>query len=189
MCGVVGYVGNEPKAIDVVLGGLSTLEYRGYDSAGIAFMRQGKIAAAKQTGRVQALRDSLNQNHVSTTAIGHTRWATHGAPTTSNAHPHHNTAKTIAVVHNGIIENYAELRDHLQEQGYIFASETDTEVIPHLIDFYRQSSKTFEEAFTKTLRQLRGAYALAVIRMKIPMHCMLLGFLALWCWGSMMAYA
>ncbi len=168
MCGIVGYIGTEQKAVDVVLAGLTGLEYRGYDSAGIAYMDGERIVVDKQVGRVQALRDSLGGEKKSGTAIGHTRWATHGTPTTLNAHPHYNADKSIMVVHNGIIENYAELRTHLQKQGYAFVSETDTEVIPHLIDFYRRSSKNFEEAFEQALNQLRGAYALAVMTAEEP---------------------
>jgi glutamine---fructose-6-phosphate transaminase (isomerizing) len=168
MCGIVGYIGKQEKGIDVVLNGLTSLEYRGYDSAGIAFIEDGRIITDKQVGRVQALRDSLGTGQKSSNVIGHTRWATHGTPTTLNAHPHYNTTRTIGVVHNGIIENYLELREHLQKQGYKFVSETDTEVIPHLIDFYRRSSKNFEEAFEETLNQLRGAYALGVITAEEP---------------------
>jgi glucosamine--fructose-6-phosphate aminotransferase (isomerizing) len=168
MCGIVGYIGTEQKAVDVVLAGLTGLEYRGYDSAGIAYMDGSKIVVDKQVGRVQALRDSLGNEKLSGTAIGHTRWATHGTPTTLNAHPHFNASKTIMAVHNGIIENYAELREHLKKQGYTFVSETDTEVIPHLIDFYRRSTKSFEQAFEETLNQLRGAYAIAVITTEEP---------------------
>jgi len=168
MCGIVGYIGEQPKAIDVVLDGLTALEYRGYDSAGIAYVNAATIMTDKQVGRVQALRDSLGDAHESHCAIGHTRWATHGGVSTINAHPQYNTAKTIAVVHNGIIENYLELRTHLEKQGYVFVSQTDTEVIPQLIDFYRRSSSTFQEAFEETLNQLRGAYALAVVAAEEP---------------------
>jgi len=168
MCGIVGCIGEQPKAMDVVLDGLTALEYRGYDSAGIAFLNSKKIETDKQVGRVQALRDSLGGNKKSANAIGHTRWATHGGVTAGNAHPHYNADKTIAVVHNGIIENYAELREHLQNQGYKFVSQTDTEVVPHLIDFYRRSSKNFEEAFEQALDQLRGAYALGVMTSEEP---------------------
>jgi len=169
MCGIVGYIGQQQKAVDAVLDGLTALEYRGYDSAGIAYRDGDKIIAIdKQVGRVQALRDSLGDSKQSNSAIGHTRWATHGTPTIGNAHPHYNTDKTIAVVHNGIIENYAELRDHLKKQGYVFVSETDTEVVPHLIDFYRRSSNTFQEALEQTLDQLRGAYALGVMTSEEP---------------------
>jgi glucosamine--fructose-6-phosphate aminotransferase (isomerizing) len=168
MCGIVGFIGKEPKAIDVVLDGLTALEYRGYDSAGIAYIAAGSILVDKQVGRVRMLRESLGTEPKSSNAIGHTRWATHGTPTILNAHPHFNTDKTIVAVHNGIIENYTELRTHLQLQGYSFLSETDTEVIPHLIDFYRKSSANFEEAFEQALNQLRGAYALCVMTSEEP---------------------
>lgn len=168
MCGIVGCIGEQPKAMDVVLDGLTALEYRGYDSAGIAFLDGKKIKLDKQVGRVQALRDSLGDGEKSAAAIGHTRWATHGTPTALNAHPHFNGEQSIMAVHNGIIENHTELRERLQKQGYTFVSETDTEVIPHLIDFYRRSSATFEEALEQALNQLRGAYALAVMSAEEP---------------------
>jgi len=167
MCGIVGYTGKQPKAIDAVLDGLTTLEYRGYDSAGITFLQRDKLVTNKQAGRVQALRGSLGTQR-SKSAIGHTRWATHGTPTVLNAHPHHNATHTIAVVHNGIIENHAELREQLRKRGYTFASETDTEVVPHLIDFYRRTSTTFQDAFERALNRLRGAYALAVTTTEEP---------------------
>ncbi len=168
MCGIVGYIGQKAKGVEVVLAGLQGLEYRGYDSAGVAYLAGGKIVVDKQVGRVQALRESLGTGVKSSLAIGHTRWATHGTPTITNAHPHFNADKTIMVVHNGIIENYAELREHLQQQGYAFVSETDTEVIPHLIDFYRRSSKDFTQAFKEALDQLRGAYAIGAITTHEP---------------------
>ncbi|PID99157.1 glutamine--fructose-6-phosphate transaminase (isomerizing) [Candidatus Saccharibacteria bacterium] len=164
MCGIVGYIGTEKKGVSVVLTGLEALEYRGYDSAGIAFAANGQITATKQTGRVHALAESLGNPHTeSMTAIGHTRWATHGTPTVANAHPHYNADRTIMVVHNGIIENHAELRDSLQKQGYEFVTDTDTEVIPHLLDFYARTSQNFQDAFRRTLEQLRGAYGLVVM--------------------------
>ncbi len=168
MCGIVGYISKQPKAITAVLDGLTTLEYRGYDSAGIAYVQEDELTVTKQIGRVQALRESLAPGTKAHNAIGHTRWATHGTPTTQNAHPHFNADHTIMVVHNGIIENHTELRSHLEKQGYTFVSETDTEVIPHLIDFYRKKSKSFETAFAEALNQLRGAYALAVITSEEP---------------------
>ncbi|MGF7229587.1 MAG: glutamine--fructose-6-phosphate transaminase (isomerizing) [Candidatus Saccharibacteria bacterium] len=166
MCGIVGYIGDKNNGIEAVLGGLQTLEYRGYDSAGIAFLDPAKQAhIIKQVGQVKNLRDCdepLPESGVSL-AIGHTRWATHGLPNIKNAHPHFNADKTIFVVHNGIIENASELRDLLTAEGYTFISQTDTEVIPHLIDFYVRSSKTFAAAFEKTLQKLQGAYAIAVM--------------------------
>jgi len=169
MCGIVGYIGKEQKALNVVLDGLTALEYRGYDSAGIAYQDGDKLVVDKQVGRVDALRESLGgAGKKATGAIGHTRWATHGTPTILNAHPHFNADHTIMAVHNGIIENYAELRKHLKQQGYKFVSETDTEVVPHLIDFYLRSSKSFIEAFEQALNQLRGAYSLVVMNTHEP---------------------
>ncbi len=172
MCGIVGYVGKKNGAIDVVLDGLSALEYRGYDSAGIAFLDQEKaIQTDKQVGRVQGLRDSLEQSDTtlkSDTAIGHTRWATHGGPSVTNAHPHYNKDRSIAVVHNGIIENHQELRELLQGHGYELASDTDTEVIPHLIDYYYQQTSNLQQAIEQTLKGLRGAYAILVMSSHKP---------------------
>lgn len=165
MCGIVGYIGSK-SATEVVLEGLKTLEYRGYDSAGIALLdNKGTPKLIKQVGRVEGLEKALNENELpaSSITIGHTRWATHGTPTLGNAHPHSNTAQTIFVAHNGIIENHAELRQWLQEQGYVFISDTDTEVIPHLIDHYYEKTRSFEEAFVKTIKELRGAYAILAV--------------------------
>lgn len=170
MCGIVGYIGNEKIGLNVVLAGLRALEYRGYDSAGAAYVDdKGDIVFEKQIGRVDSLAKELGEVTPKTaTAIGHTRWATHGSPSTANAHPHFNADGTIMVVHNGIIENYAELKDKLQAQGYSFVSETDTEVIPHLLDYYAKTSKDFEKAFQQTLAQLQGAYGLLVMTAAEP---------------------
>lgn len=170
MCGIVGYIGNKQIGLDVVLAGLRALEYRGYDSAGAAYIdAHAKIVYEKQIGRVDSLATELGDPTPKTaTAIGHTRWATHGSPSTTNAHPHFNADGSIMVVHNGIIENYAELKEKLQTQGYVFVSETDTEVIPHLLDYYSKSSDTFEEAFSQTLSQLQGAYGLLVMSASEP---------------------
>ncbi len=163
MCGIVGYIGDR-AAEPVVISGLESLEYRGYDSAGIAVIDKNVGEITKRVGRVQALKDALPEHKAPThLAIGHTRWATHGAPTMLNAHPHTNTAGTIFVVHNGIIENYQEIKAKLQAEGYVFVSQTDTEVIPHLIDYYLRELKSFERAFRATLKDLRGAYAIAAI--------------------------
>jgi len=173
MCGIVGYVGTKPAA-EVVLAGLKTLEYRGYDSAGIALLDVSeKPHLFKQIGRVDSLEKSLTEDNKTTAksshlGIGHTRWATHGAPSITNAHPHSNTDGTIYVVHNGIIENYAELRESLQKEGYTFVSDTDTEVIPHLIDFYHRTAKSFAAAFEKALLDLRGAYAILAMTSHEP---------------------
>ncbi|HEX3568951.1 MAG TPA: glutamine--fructose-6-phosphate transaminase (isomerizing) [Candidatus Saccharimonadales bacterium] len=164
MCGIVGYIGKQ-NGIDVVLSGLQSLEYRGYDSAGVAFLDAKKQPhVVKQVGQVANLRAALGPNKkVASLAIGHTRWATHGSPTIKNAHPHFNTSKTIYVVHNGIIENNAELRAKLEAAGYHFVSQTDTEVIPQLIDYHYQQTHNFGEAFELALRELQGAYAIAAI--------------------------
>lgn len=170
MCGIVGYIGEKHNGTDVVYAGLQTLEYRGYDSAGIAFIddtKQGR--AVKQVGQVKNLRTGDGLPAAGTTlAIGHTRWATHGMPTVKNAHPHFNADETIYVVHNGIIENAPELRSKLETAGYSFVSQTDTEVIPHLIDFHLQKHKAFAKALALALSELQGAYAIAAIYTKDP---------------------
>ncbi|HUY84963.1 MAG TPA: glutamine--fructose-6-phosphate transaminase (isomerizing) [Candidatus Dormibacteraeota bacterium] len=163
MCGIVGYIGKK-SGVDVVLSGLEALEYRGYDSAGIALIENGHNRVVKQTGRVSGLVQSVEgQKLDSHLVIGHTRWATHGSPTIINAHPQTNNAGTISVVHNGIIENFAELRERLEKEGYHFVSQTDTEVIPNLIDFYAKQLPSFEAAFKAALNDVRGAYAIAAI--------------------------
>ncbi len=171
MCGIVGYVGQK-SASDVVIAGLKTLEYRGYDSAGVALLdnTSHQPRLHKQIGRVEALERMFNEEGASDAhiGIGHTRWATHGKPTITNAHPHTNTDQTIFVAHNGIIENYTEIRKSLEERGYVFVSETDTEVIPHLIDFYARSAASFADAFEKALLDLRGAYAILAMTVKEP---------------------
>lgn len=169
MCGIVGCISTD-NAIEPVLVGLNALEYRGYDSAGIAAITKDKPVLVKQVGRVEALETLINKSKssgVTGLAIGHTRWATHGAPTIHNAHPHTNTEKTIFVVHNGIIENYVELKTKLQKLGYKFYSQTDTEVIPQLID-YHLKKHDFVKSFELTLGELKGAYAIAVIYAKEP---------------------
>src|SRR3989344_1799433 len=170
MCGIVGYIGGD-SALAPVIEGLKALEYRGYDSAGITAINGGKPVTMKQVGRVEALESQVKNNKVFTSsriAIGHTRWATHGSPTQANAHPHYNTGKTIYVVHNGIIENYQQLKQKLLKAGYKFLSETDTEVIPHLIDYHLKKQKDFYKAFKAALGELQGAYAIAAIYSKDP---------------------
>ena len=165
MCGIVGCIGNRPAA-DTIVDGLKTLEYRGYDSAGVAVLEHsGKAKLLKVAGRVQELADLVEKSKLTKTrmAIGHTRWATHGAPTTTNAHPHTNKDSTIFAVHNGIIENYAEIKERLQAEGYTFITQTDTEVIPHLIDYYVKEGLPFEQAFKAAIKDLRGAYAILVL--------------------------
>ncbi len=168
MCGIVGYIGKQNTAKDFVVDGLRALEYRGYDSAGIAILNEEDLIF-KQKGRVEALADNISGFKInSSIGIGHTRWATHGSPTDENAHPHFNKEKTIFVVHNGIIENYREIKDKLLNEGYEFTSETDTEVIPHLIDFYLKQSGDFAAAFSAALNDLDGAYAICAIYKKQP---------------------
>lgn len=172
MCGIVGYIGNK-NALKPVVSGLKALEYRGYDSAGIAFLVNDKADVIKQVGRVEALEKKLEEmvKLSPDIAVGHTRWATHGAPTAHNAHPHCNQEKTIFVVHNGIVENYAQIREKLQQLGYEFYSQTDTEVIPNLVDYYyKKDSSSFEKAFEKALNDLDGAYAIAAATSYEPDH-------------------
>ena len=167
MCGIVGFTGLQPAA-PILLDGLKKLEYRGYDSAGIAVMEQGRIGISKVRGRIASLYEKTDQGKLvpGTTGVGHTRWATHGAPTEENAHPHLSNDGRFAVVHNGIIENYLELREELIADGYRFQSETDTEVIVHLIEMYYRGS--VREALVRTMNRLRGSYALGVICTEEP---------------------
>ena len=162
MCGIVGFTGAQPAA-PILLEGLKKLEYRGYDSAGIAVMDGDTITVSKVTGRIANLCEKTADGTkiTGTTGIGHTRWATHGAPTEENAHPHLSNDGRFAIVHNGIIENYISLREELIQDGYFFESETDTEVIVHLIEMYY--SGNVREALIKATNRLRGSYALGVI--------------------------
>jgi len=166
MCGIVGYVGS--KHIDsVLLVGLERLEYRGYDSAGIASILDDELLVRKKEGRLRVLDESLRLTPLGgNIGIGHTRWATHGDPSEQNAHPHTDCKSTIAVVHNGIIENYSEIRNRLQKQGHVFASDTDTEVVPHLIEDHFAGD--LREAVTGALKEVHGAYAIAVIAESCP---------------------
>ena len=161
MCGIVGYLGTK-NASEVIVDGLSKLEYRGYDSAGVAVCNDGELEIRKFKGRLAVLAEVIKKNEMKGhLGIGHTRWATHGEPSDVNSHPHFNMDKTIAVVHNGIIENYMELKEELKEDGVEFRSETDTEVIAHLVDKYYEGNLL--DAVYKTVARLRGAYALGVI--------------------------
>ena len=162
MCGIVGYTGSQ-EAAPVLLEGLKKLEYRGYDSAGIAVLDDNRISVSKVTGRIANLCEKTadGKNCPGTAGIGHTRWATHGAPTDTNAHPHMSNDGKFAVVHNGIIENYIALREELTEKGYRFESQTDTEVIVHLIEMYY--SGNLKNAVIKASSRLRGSYALGVV--------------------------
>ena len=167
MCGIVGYIGSQ-RAQDFVVDGLEKLEYRGYDSAGIAVNTGGKaFAVVKKQGRLKNLADVLEASPLEgLAAIGHTRWATHGKPSDENSHPHFNADKTIVVVHNGIIENYLELKTELLTKGYHFTSETDTEVVAHLLDSVYEGD--ILEATKKVLKRIRGAYALGIMAVNEP---------------------
>ena len=166
MCGIVGYIGNK-AVIPILINGLSKLEYRGYDSAGVAVYREGCIKTYKSQGKLQNLRNLLNTNGNSNNAnkvgIGHIRWATHGAPNEINAHPHVSCCKRIALVHNGIIENFKELREELTKKGHVFASQTDTETIAHLIEENLKTYPDIFEAVRVSVKRLVGAFALGVI--------------------------
>ncbi|MDO4324073.1 MAG: glutamine--fructose-6-phosphate transaminase (isomerizing) [Lachnospiraceae bacterium] len=167
MCGIVGYIGTE-EAAPVLLDGLDKLEYRGYDSAGIAVFDGEKIQVAKARGRLKVLNEMTHggEKLPGNCGIGHTRWATHGIPSDKNAHPHFNETESIAVVHNGIIENYLKLKKLLQEKGYKFTSETDTEVVAHLLDYYYKGDPL--EAIIRTMRRVDGSYALGIMFQEHP---------------------
>ncbi|PSB33052.1 glutamine--fructose-6-phosphate transaminase (isomerizing) [Chlorogloea sp. CCALA 695] len=168
MCGIVGYIGTQ-AATQILLSGLEKLEYRGYDSAGIATVLEGQLHCVRAKGKLFNLRDKLeNIDNPAKIGIGHTRWATHGKPEEYNAHPHMDTNKRLAVVQNGIIENYRELREELKQLGHEFRSDTDTEVIPHLIAQYLQADNSFLEAVRQTVNRLKGAFAIAVINADYP---------------------
>lgn len=180
MCGIVGYIGNR-NTLDVLINGLKTLEYRGYDSAGVSFIKDGMFTLIKKKGRVQELLDEVtnqgyslddkknNPNNIAS-GIGHTRWATHGAPSDENSHPHLSMNGKICVVHNGIIENYVELRKFLQKRGYVFQSETDTEVAAQLIEYYyvKLGNNDIEAALCRALQDIVGSYALCVLCVDNP---------------------
>lgn len=168
MCGIVGYIGTK-QAAPIILDGLSKLEYRGYDSAGMAiYDGVGKINITKSVGRLKILENITRGGETmpGVCGIGHTRWATHGVPSDTNAHPHFNEAETITVVHNGIIENYLQLRKMLTDRGYHFVSETDTEVLAHLLDYYYKGNPL--EAVTKVLHRVEGSYALGILFADCP---------------------
>ncbi len=167
MCGIVGAVA-ERDVVPILMEGLRRLEYRGYDSAGIAILDGNAVNRVRRLGKVQELQQALDKEPLrGVTGISHTRWATHGVPSEGNAHPHM-SGQTIAIVHNGIIENHEELREDLKKQGFEFESETDTEVIAHRIQHYLKDGKIFPDAVRATIADLEGAYALAVIDAKDP---------------------
>ncbi|MDP9417996.1 MAG: glutamine--fructose-6-phosphate transaminase (isomerizing) [Actinomycetota bacterium] len=174
MCGIVGYVGRQ-QAIDVVIEGLRRLEYRGYDSAGVALLVDGKLALDKRAGKLVNLETAIAEHALpdSSTGLGHTRWATHGGPTDRNAHPHVDCTGSVAVVHNGIIENFARLRDELERAGHEFASETDTEVVAHLLEEETRTpgaggAVDLAEAMRRVCRRLQGAFTLVAVHVDAP---------------------
>ncbi|MFN3821637.1 MAG: glutamine--fructose-6-phosphate aminotransferase, partial [bacterium] len=161
MCGIIGYVGHR-EAVPILLNGLMRLEYRGYDSAGIAVLHNGSAQITKVKGKVVNLIDRLNNGFVSgTIGLGHTRWATHGEPSERNAHPHTDCQKRIILIHNGIIENYYTLKVMLSAKGHIFRTDTDSEVLAHLIEEFYQGN--IEQAVREALQQVKGTYGLAVL--------------------------
>ncbi|MCD4828337.1 MAG: glutamine--fructose-6-phosphate transaminase (isomerizing) [Candidatus Cloacimonetes bacterium] len=170
MCGIVGYIGHR-NAIPIVIEGIKRLEYRGYDSSGVAVIgSENTLGLFRRQGKVIELERSLPapSKSAGNVAIAHTRWATHGEPSERNAHPHTNCEKTLAVAHNGIIENFKALRDRLEAEGCVFASETDTEVLPHLIGFFRQKGLDLTEAVRETLQLVDGTYGIAVVDTEQP---------------------
>ena len=169
MCGIVAYIGKK-EAYPIILKGLMRLEYRGYDSAGIALINQDKLNVFKKAGKVSNLEEfMLHQDHAGNSGIGHTRWATHGLPTDTNAHPHVSMDGSIALIHNGIIENYDSLKQELVRQGYLFKSETDTEVLVHLVNFISKKENVwFGEALRLALLNVVGAYAIVAISKNFP---------------------
>ncbi|HAP93753.1 MAG TPA: glutamine--fructose-6-phosphate aminotransferase, partial [Desulfotomaculum sp.] len=166
MCGIIGYTGNQ-QAMPVLMSGLARLEYRGYDSAGVALLEDGKIQVYKQAGKLAILQEYLNgRSFSSVVGIGHTRWATHGRPTSLNAHPHSDCGGRFVVVHNGIIENYLALKEWLVSEGHVFSSETDTEILPHMIEHFYDGDLTL--AISRVMKKIRGSYAMVVLSTHEP---------------------
>jgi len=169
MCGIVGYIGPK-RVVPLILDGLRRLEYRGYDSAGIAVVGDnGKMEIRRAPGKLRNLEESIRITPLDGVyGIGHTRWATHGRPTEENAHPHRDCTGQIVVVHNGIVENYLELKEKLQKEGHKFVTETDTEIVAHLVEKNSQGGVPLEEAVRKSLKELRGIYALVFLSANDP---------------------
>jgi glucosamine--fructose-6-phosphate aminotransferase (isomerizing) len=168
MCGIVGYIGKK-DVLPILMDGLKRLEYRGYDSAGVAILQNGNLNVTKQVGKIAALESELNGNSMpGTLGIAHTRWATHGEPNQTNAHPHYDGSGNIVLVHNGIIENYGSLKKMLSEKGHTFRTDTDTETIAHLIEEFFQNGTPFEEAFRAALNEIDGTYGIALISKNEP---------------------
>src|SRR3989344_9172798 len=172
MCGIVGYIGKK-NALPIVIDGLKKLEYRGYDSAGVALWDGSRIRSEKTIGRVLALEAKiLRKPWAGNSAIAHTRWATHGKPSDRNAHPHTDCTENIFLVHNGIIENYTQLKEALTREGHIFRSETDTEVLAHLVErafLMNSKTKLLEDAVFDALRHVTGTFGVAVIAANDPL--------------------
>ena len=163
MCGIVGYIG-EKNCVPILINGLKRLEYRGYDSAGLSVLNNNHSTVIKNKGKVSLLEEKVQKTSLSGhTGIGHTRWATHGIPNEINAHPHYNTARNLYVIHNGIIENFRILRTSLEKQGYVFQTETDSEVLPHLIDSFLKKGNPLFKAVRLALTEVEGTYGIAVI--------------------------
>ncbi len=169
MCGIVGYIGKE-EALPILINGLKALEYRGYDSAGVAVFSKNGIKEKKTVGQVDVLEKALGsgEDFKGNLGIAHTRWATHGVPSEANAHPHNDCSKRVFLVHNGIIENYKELKNYLAGRGHTFKSETDTESVAHLIEDFLKEGKDFKTALFDTLKMIKGAYALAIVDANDP---------------------
>jgi glucosamine--fructose-6-phosphate aminotransferase (isomerizing) len=168
MCGIVGYVGDK-SAVQIIVEGLKRLEYRGYDSAGVAVLQDGALQVRRAPGKMKALEAVLRERPVTgTIGIGHTRWATHGRPSEENAHPHTDCAGDLVVVHNGILENYLEIKERLVSEGHQFRSETDTEVLAHLVEHYLKQTGRLERAVKRALADVRGAYAIGVVSAAAP---------------------
>src|SRR5207253_1270512 len=169
MCGIVGYVGNK-RVVPVIIDGLKRLEYRGYDSAGIAVCGNGEgLQIRRAEGKLRNLEEVIRLKPLDGTyGIGHTRWATHGRPTEENAHPHRDCTGRVVVVHNGIIENYIQLKDRLRHSDHVFVTETDTEIIAHLVEEYLKKEESLEKAVGLAVRDLRGIFALSIISTAEP---------------------
>ena len=168
MCGIVGYIG-ERDATPLILGGLKKLEYRGYDSAGLAVLKNGQIEVRRNAGKLVNLEMNVCEQPISgTLGIGHTRWATHGEPSARNAHPHLSGSGEVVVVHNGIVENFIELKEELVTEGVVFQSDTDTETIVHLIEKFLSVTGDLESAARKALGQLKGAHGIVVFTSREP---------------------
>src|ERR671925_1010311 len=169
MCGIVGYVGNK-RVVPVIMEGLRRLEYRGYDSAGIAVAGNGDgLQVRRAEGKLRNLEEAIRLKPLDGTyGIGHTRWATHGRPTEENAHPHRDCTGRVVVVHNGIIENYLQLKERLRHTDHRFVTETDTEIMAHLIEEYLKQDSSFEQAVRSAVTELRGIFALSIINADEP---------------------